>query len=298
VTGILIDLMAALIVFGFFKLRKDNQLRTVQQQDLWGTVPNDARANLGLLVFRVLSCLYHLSVHVSLLVLNDEKWSLYRFFTIWSYTVLIIYFGVGSCWSLKGSLFCLLGELLIFSGYLHYRKSGTWEDTKTVGPFGLVFIVLFELNCTMVLLVDTVLWGILFPWAAKDGMDLSIFLNFWSYNQHGTNFLFMLVEFAFATVPFFPADVLFILLWTLTYIITIWIVRAVNDSFQWPYPFLDTTTWLAPAWYLGLGLLHAGYYFLVFGLYKLKLKYTVLGERLEDRDLQESDDNVLNTDVN
>lgn len=93
-------------------------------------------------------------------------------------------------------------KLIKDSGLMYYREHGHFRSSNSIGYFGILFVVLFEITCSMVFLVDTVLWGILFPWAKSTGSNLNVFLNFWSYNHHAANFLFMAVEFIFAMVRF------------------------------------------------------------------------------------------------
>lgn len=94
----------------------------------------------------------------------DKSGSNLKFYTTWNFLSLTIFFGLAALQS-----------------WLATRPGYTAQ-----GFFARATWVLFQLNLTMVFVVDAILWGVLLPLALKNSSDAtqskSDILNFVSYN--------------------------------------------------------------------------------------------------------------------
>lgn len=101
------------------------------------------------------------------------------------------------------------------------------------------------------LLICTVVWTVLYPYAVKVGHPEMI-LNGVSYCQHGANVLLLQIDFL-ATKHFVSKDALPLVMgWPSVYAVFAWIVHGTVAKGFWPYPFLELNTPWAPIWYGGL----------------------------------------------
>jgi len=208
-----------------------------------------------LLVFRILAFFYNLGVQIGGGIVFGA--GQFQFYTIWSYIFLILFFGVGS--------------VVSFLGVQNLQRS----QVPTL--LDKIFVVMYQMTLCQVLLVDAVLWGILYPMAIKaneqkpGSFNMELILNFFSYNQHGGNFVWIFVEFVLNDLPLFPIHLLWAFLWTATYAVFTWILHTLTDI--WPYPFLETHVAVAPLWYGGILALHVFFYFVWYGGQQIKQKY-------------------------
>ncbi|CAI5742357.1 unnamed protein product [Hyaloperonospora brassicae] len=121
------------------------------------------------------------------------------------------------------------------------------------------------------LLICTVVWTVLYPYARKAGHPEMI-LNGVSYCQHGANVLLLQIDF-FATKHFVSKDALPLVMgWPSVYAVFAWIVHGTVAKGFWPYPFLELNTPWAPFWYGGLLAAHIVALMLVMLLSKVKHK--------------------------
>uniref|UniRef100_A0AAV1U9Q3 Uncharacterized protein n=1 Tax=Peronospora matthiolae TaxID=2874970 RepID=A0AAV1U9Q3_9STRA len=121
------------------------------------------------------------------------------------------------------------------------------------------------------LLIFTVVWTVLYPYARKAGHPEMI-LNAVSYCQHGANVLLLQTDFL-ATKHFVSKDALPLVMgWPSVYAVFAWIVHGTVAKGFWPYPFLELNTPWAPFWYGGLMAAHIMALLLVMLLSKVKHK--------------------------
>mmetsp|Transcript_25321 Transcript_25321/g.28166 ORF Transcript_25321/g.28166 Transcript_25321/m.28166 type:complete len:245 (-) Transcript_25321:91-825(-) len=183
--------------------------------------------------------------------LPDITWEIFSFFTVWNYIVLTIFFGIGSYLSMHRYFFS--------DDFLRQRE--------TIGFVGKSFLVLFQVCCVMSLLVDSVTWIILYP-TFKGTEEEALLINFVSYNQHGTNFICLLIEFALNLMPVYAVHVSFALYWGVLYACFALLYKVFGGD--WRYPFLDTKSPFAVAWYVGISLFILAFWFMVYGASKFK----------------------------
>eukprot|EP00850_Spirogloea_muscicola_P003550 SM000014S00338 [mRNA] locus=s14:742159:744047:- [translate_table: standard] len=134
------------------------------------------------------------------------------------------------------------------------ETAGSWPATAEVAdPLGYALQILFQLCCAMALLVDLVLWLILFPEAIAAHRTAQI-LNFISYNMHGLNAVSMAGEFCLNSMRFPWFRFSYMVLWSVGFVLFSWYRHIYNH--WWPYPFLDYADPYAPLWYVGLLAFH------------------------------------------
>lgn len=194
-------------------------------------------------------------------------------------------------------------------GVLHYRKHNTWLVHNTqLSLLSKATTVFFQVNMAMVFLVDVVLWGILYPMLKNNPAAIPLIFNFVSYNQHGTNAVFMLVELGLNRIPFFKEHVFVVILWPCIYGMFALIFHSITNLYvftkfgiflvfssdlfssseepptdfydSYAYPFLNTDDPWAVGWYLGMCLGHVAFFFLGFGLFKAKIKLFGIDENV------------------
>eukprot|EP00042_Codosiga_hollandica_P038328 m.311453 g.311453 ORF g.311453 m.311453 type:complete len:281 (-) comp55361_c1_seq1:271-1113(-) len=171
----------------------------------------------------------------------------FRFYTFWNFSLLTLYFLLSSIHSL-----------------LAHRNRAVYQqvvDYHTGTPFMRFFAcstwTLFQMMATTVFLVDTVLWLILYPLATTPD-ELATVLNFSSYNVHGANVVFLLMELFLNKQLFNAAHSVFIVILPLAYGVFQWIYYA--EGGDWVYPFMATDTSSAAGWYVSILALHLGFF--------------------------------------
>jgi len=203
-------------------------------------------------VFRIVSFIYLFCTLTSFLVITT--FVNLRFYTTWNYLLLTIYFAIGSWYSLRAFIF--------------FKRHGHFHSLEEIGALGNIFIVLHQLCCTMTILVDIILWGVMLPLLISTGSPTDDIFNFWSYTQHAINFIFVLIEFLFCQLPWHKLHSLFALIWAGYYIIFSWIYYEFEAV--WAYPFLEPRVWTAPLWYLGLAICHVLFFFVWYLFFRLR----------------------------
>jgi hypothetical protein len=102
--------------------------------------------------------------------------------------------------------------------------------------------------------------------------------------EHGINTILIIVEFRLNHLVTQWSNAVFAsFLWPGTYSLFIVISHATWLD-EWPYYFLDTSKPTAPAWYLGLILIHLVFFFLTIGASKLKQRFLPELIGVEDED--------------
>eukprot|EP00897_Mesotaenium_endlicherianum_P004130 jgi/Mesen1/3745/ME000204S03005 len=262
----------------------------VLEQELWQAL-HGAINPLWLLAYRALAFLYVLNVTIfcssRLGFITSYLW-----YTEWNYTMLLLYFGVATFVSARGCLAQFRSsssspasverQPLVPAALEEGTCSAPSEQelavpapalsgpAKEAGLLGHIMQVFYQIELPMTLLVDAVLWTILYPIAVADHATYRIF-NFLSINQHAINFLLAIGDFCLNSMrfPFFRVG--YTLLWSASYVLMQWTVHY-TYGLGWPYPFLENTDAAAPLWYTGMLLLHVFVHWLMVLLHRFKEK--------------------------
>ncbi|KAL4348747.1 hypothetical protein GQ457_17G027060 [Hibiscus cannabinus] len=210
--------------------------------------------------------------------------SIFYYYTQWTFTLITIYFGLGSLLSMRG---CYQDhkrvtgdkvdnvELDAEQGkdafgetpnnaekILNPRHEGHFVSQRA-GTWGYVFQIIFQMNAGAVLLTDCVFWFIIVPFLAIKDYNLSVL----AINMHTINAVFLLGDTAMNCLRFPCFRIAYFFLWTVIYVIFQWIVHACVNIW-WPYPFLDLSSSYAPLWYFSVALMH----FPCYGAFALVIK--------------------------
>ncbi|KAL3824847.1 hypothetical protein ACJIZ3_020876 [Penstemon smallii] len=233
-----------------------------------------------LLVFRVFAfCVLLLMLIVNVIV---DGGSIFYFYTQWTFTLVTIYFALGSLLSMHGC-------------YRYINDSGSNKHLDTEGGFyvlnatkgknlnqenpvrqiagfwGYVFQVIFQMNAGAVVLTDIVFWFIIVPFLAIKDYNLNLLI----ITMHSINAVFLLGDTALNCLRFPWFRIGYFFLWTAVYVVFQWLVHACV-SLWWPYPFLDLSSSFAPLGYSTVALMHIPCY----GVFVLimKAKHSLLSK--------------------
>ncbi|OAY34512.1 uncharacterized protein LOC110627894 isoform X2 [Manihot esculenta] len=213
---------------------------------------------------------------------------IFYFYTQWTFTLVTIYFAIGSSISFYGcckhrngfdSDQTYRGNIDAEQGNYTAPSLGETEDMSTLpksldsngepshcctaGAWGYIFQIIFQTSAGAVMLTDIVFWFILYPFLmAKDYS-----LDFLNACMHSVNAVLLLGDTFLNCLRFPTFRIAYFILWTCIFVIFQWIIHACI-SMWWPYPFLDLSSPYAPLWYLGVGLMHV----LSYGMFGLIIK--------------------------
>ncbi|KAG6386574.1 hypothetical protein SASPL_151740 [Salvia splendens] len=217
-----------------------------------------------LLAFRVFAFL----VLLSMLILNvsvDGGTILY-FYTQWTFTLITIYFGLGSLLSIHGCYEYNRGSTEAH----HDTERGKGKDPnqhhnvrEEAGFLAYAFQIIFQMNAGAVMLTDSVFWFILVPFLVIKDYHFSFLV----INMHSINAVFLLGETALNSLRFPWFRIGYFFLWTSVYVLFQWILHACVWIW-WPYPILDLSSSYAPLWYSTVALMHIPCY----GVFVLLMK--------------------------
>ncbi|KAH7858830.1 hypothetical protein Vadar_028495 [Vaccinium darrowii] len=228
-----------------------------------------------LLAFRLIS--FFVLVVLLLLNVHVDGGDIFYFYTQWTFTLVTIYFGLGSLLSIYG---CYQyeekerGDHRMNSGELD-AEQGTGAKQpgsnqahnirKIAGFWAYLFQIIFQMSAGAVMLTDCVFWFIIVPFLAiKD-----YHINFLVVYMHSLNAVFLLGDTVLNCLRFPWFRIAFFFLWTTVYVIFQWIVHACIPLW-WPYPLLDLSSPLAPLWYSSVALMQLPCYGIFVLIMKLK----------------------------
>ncbi|KAI9169766.1 hypothetical protein LWI28_017342 [Acer negundo] len=242
-----------------------------------------------LLAFRLIAFLLLLTLLIINVVLDGA--GIFYFYTQWTFTLVTIYFGFATAFSIYGLYVCqrTVGDHghgpaypsldAERGGYVPASDKETADtpemsngfnthealhSRKTAGFWGYLFQIMFQASAGAVVLTDCVFWLVLYP------LSLSgLTMNFMIVSFHSLNFVFLLGETILNGMRFPMFRIAYFALWTLTYVIFQWIIHAIA-SMWWPYVIIDLSNQYAPLWYLSVGVAAVPCYGLFALLFKLK----------------------------
>ncbi|KAK4351462.1 hypothetical protein RND71_030775 [Anisodus tanguticus] len=252
--------------------RRENGKRkagVLYKDDVWKTCYKAIHPN-WLLAYRIIAFALLLSLLVADVVLHGVR--ILYFYTQWTFTLVTVYFGLGSSLSIRGCLQSLKGgsgvsingvdvesgtctapvpenaSVLIVSNGLN--SHGEPHDREAADPWALAFQIIFQMTAGAVVLTDCVFWLLIYPFLT----DRNYRLHFLAVCMHSVNAICLLGD-VFQNCLRFPFfRIAYFVLWTCVFVIFQWILH-IFVSLRWPYPFLDLSSRYAPLWYFAVGIL-------------------------------------------
>ncbi|KAG9449865.1 hypothetical protein H6P81_009830 [Aristolochia fimbriata] len=247
-----------------------------------------------LLAYRVFAFI----VMLILLIVNVivDGGGIFYYYTQWTFSLVTVYFAVGSCLSTYGCYQFLnkvggeRAEEMRFDAErgsyvaprqgdnavsLNARKDLHQQERQSIchaaGIWGYIFQIIYQTSAGAVMLTDVVFWLIIFPFLTIRDYNLTFLL----VGMHSVNAIFLLGDASLNCLRFPWFRFSYFILWTAMYVVFQWVIHACV-SLWWPYPFLDLASPHAPIWYLSVGLLHVPCY-AIFALF-IKLKHYLLSK--------------------
>eukprot|EP01018_Ginkgo_biloba_P009300 Gb_33920 [translate_table: standard] len=289
-----ISAMALLFKYeGFRRSSAQGDLRragNVHDEELWRPCWKTIHP-AGLLAYRAVVFFVMAAILVTNLV-RDGVFIFY-FYTQWTFTLVIIYFGLAALISAKGcSELSQKGSRRDADERANFLKmdpqEGMYaaerpgeninrgaiklqscqeldENRKRAGCWGYTMQVLFQTCAGAVMLTDIVFWFIIVPFLTTKDFSLNLLMG----SMHSINVLLLLIDTVFNSMHFPWFRGAYFVLWSALYIVFQWIVHACGFKW-WPYPFLELSTAWAPLWYCALALVHIPCYGLFVLLIKVK----------------------------
>lgn len=242
-----------------------------------------------LLAFRVLAFIVLFMLLIVIRVVDGG--SIFYYYTQWTFTLVTVYFGLGSLLSIHG---CYQYQKSVSGDKVDNVEvdaeqgttpnNATKDDShslvaypppKPAGLWAYIFQIMFQMNAGAVLLTDCVFWIIIVPFLEMKDYNL----NFLVVNMHTINAVFLLGDAAFNCLRFPCFRIAYFFLWTVAFVIFQWILHS-RINIWWPYPFLDLSSPYAPLWYFAVALMH----FPCYGIFALviKLKHNLLSRWFPD----------------
>ncbi|KAI3474903.1 hypothetical protein Pfo_030214 [Paulownia fortunei] len=216
-----------------------------------------------LMFFRMIAfCLLLIALSFDVAIHGVE---LFYYYTQWTFTLVTIYFGLGSLLSIHGcfhhlkinsSSKCHLSEDMEQGLYMPLAHGVNGNGLKllersdhtgksrallTSGFWENLFQVLFQMTAGAVTLTDFVYWSVIFPFMALKDYEM----NFLTVITHSLNAILLLGDTALNSLQFPWFRISYFILWTGIYVMFQWIVHA-SVPIWWPYPFLDLSAAHAP----------------------------------------------------
>ncbi|XP_052173663.1 uncharacterized protein LOC127788950 [Diospyros lotus] len=263
----------------------------VNSIDLWTSCWRGLHP-LGLLVLRFASFLI-LSVFLIWDIL-DYGPSIFIYYTEWTFSLVIVYFGIATMVSANG---CVVyyskklpsdngkrEELLITDVEQNVSTDalafGTNQIRGTIklqshcdqeavqqkaGFWGYLMLATYQACAGAVILTDLVFWCIIVPFLNNVHLKLNMLMGC----MHILNAAFLLLDTAVSNLPFPWFRLAYFVLWSCCYVIFLWIIHSCGYS-MWPYPFLDLSSQWVALWYFLLAVVHIPCYGLYFLLVRAK----------------------------
>uniref|UniRef100_A0A7N0VHI6 Uncharacterized protein n=1 Tax=Kalanchoe fedtschenkoi TaxID=63787 RepID=A0A7N0VHI6_KALFE len=275
--------------------RVRREMRGSQQRAAWCMYKDEAwRTCLAsvhpawLLAFRSCAFLVLLALLVANIALDGI--GIMYFYTQWTFTLVTIYFGVGTIFSIYG---CQQKSTILnqeqadivpsdmergtytapsLDGAPNISTSGkvkdsdnTIDDREIANVWSYAFQLIFQVAVGAVVLTDSVFWFLIYPFLTS----ASYRLHFLDVCMHSVNAVFLLGDTILNGMRFPFFRIAYFVLWTSTFVVVQWIIHACV-SIWWPYTFMDLSSPFAPAWYLAIALMHLPCYGLFALIVRLK----------------------------
>ncbi|KAH9325678.1 hypothetical protein KI387_005856, partial [Taxus chinensis] len=206
-----------------------------------------------------------------LLIWDIEDWTLgiYAYYTEWTFTLVIIYFGLATIISAKGCSQLAKKDNTrdqdVRANFLKMdpeqgahvtERSGKnldgglvklknhqelEEQKKRAGFWGYAMQIIFQTCAGAVMMTDIVFWLVIVPFLSSERFALNLLMG----SMHTVNALLLLIDASLNSMNFPWFRGAYFVLWTALYVIFQWIIHACGMTW-WPYPFLELSTPWAP----------------------------------------------------
>ncbi|XP_027353120.1 uncharacterized protein LOC113863669 [Abrus precatorius] len=223
--------------------------------------------------------------------------SIFVYYTEWTFTLVTIYFALGSilsaygCWQFYNKPSPRDGARAEFlkrdieetmptniNAYQEKETKGSIklqsryveeEFQQRAGFWGYLVQTTYQTCAGAAILTDIVFWCLIVPFLSNSHLRLSPLMGC----MHALNVALLLLDTALNNLPFPWFRIAYFVLWSCGYVIFQWIIHAYGFKW-WPYPFLELNSKWAPVWYLCLAVIHIPCY----GVYSLivRAKITIL----------------------
>ncbi|KAJ1393355.1 hypothetical protein SESBI_35075 [Sesbania bispinosa] len=223
--------------------------------------------------------------------------SIFMYYTEWTFTLVTIYFAVGTiesaygCWQFFNKPTVANGacaeflksdvEETLSTDLITYREKGTKGSIKLqsryaeeqfqqrAGFWGYLMQTIYQTCAGAAILTDIVFWCVIVPFLSISHLRLDPLMGC----MHTLNAVFLLLDTALNNLPFPWFRISYFMLWSCGYAIFQWLIHACGFEW-WPYPFLELDTKWAPIWYFCLGVIHIPCYGMYCLIVRAKNKIT------------------------
>ncbi|KAM3302964.1 hypothetical protein P3S67_013994 [Capsicum chacoense] len=223
-----------------------------------------------LLAYRTIMFFFLLSMLSTDVFFNSTD--IFFFYTQWTFSLVTIYFGLGSLLSIYG---CILYRKGVASGKVcsvdeERNDSPTLEknaslpdvskdlssdeetdDREPAGYLGYAFQIIFQICAGAVVLTDCVYWGLIYPIFLPDDLGL----KFVVVGMHSLNAATLFGDVLLNSLRFPFFRLAYFVLYTCTFVVFQWIVHMCIATW-WPYFFMDLAYEFAPLLYVIAGVAH------------------------------------------
>ncbi|KAK8718196.1 hypothetical protein V6N13_045439 [Hibiscus sabdariffa] len=229
-------------------------------------------------VWLVVTRFVSFAVMAGLLSWDIARWgaSSFVYYTEWTFTLVMVYFALGTAISVYGCWVCLStpipenggrdqslkteveeGRIAISATY---REKNVWgkiklqsqyaqeEFQKRAGFWGYLMQTIYQTCGGAVILTDTVFWIVIVPFLSIKHLELNTLMGC----MHTVNAVLLILDTLLNSLPFPWFRIAYFVQW----------------SCLWPYPFLELNTAWAPLSYFVIAVLHIP----CFGVYALIVK--------------------------
>ncbi|KAK2403386.1 protein rolling protein [Trifolium repens] len=219
----------------------------------------------------ILAVLLSLDIH-------EYDASIFYYYTEWTFTLVMIYFALGTtvsaygCWKLfnkppplqNGEMAEFLRRDLDTKTSIRLQTRYVEEEFKQIAGFlGYLMQITYQTSAGAVILTDIVFWCVIVPFLSISHFKLNMLMGC----MHTLNAFFLLFDTLLNNLSFPWFRIAYFVLWSCSYVIFQWVIHACGFKW-WPYPFLELNIPYAPLWYICMALVHIPCY----GLYSLIVK--------------------------